>query len=378
MTNVPTPDLVVADQTPSGPRTAGGFAAVSALLLRHLRDGFPPAICAEVHTAAGRSYAAAGGWAKLAGQAEGQPAGPVPATEDTLFDLASLTKVVGTLPLVLLQHQRGLWSIDDPICRWLPGAPRSPVTIGDCLLHTGGLVPHRPYYLTCARPADIRRAVVAELAHAAPAGVSYSDVAFMLLGFALEERMDERLDVAMRREVLAPLGMTRTRYRPSVPLSQVAATEDRGDQRRDPGLAWGEVHDGNAFGLGGVSGHAGLFGTAGDLGRFASALLTPGPHPVLNGATIELMTSRRAGSGDSARVLGWRVDPGGLGDWPPGTLWHTGFTGTSLLIAPAAGAAVVLLTNAVHPVRRPDDTVAFRGQVHRAIRAAVKAREATT
>ena len=372
MTAVPPPVLTaVCESRPGGP--AAGYPAVSGLLLDYLSDGFPPAVAVEVHTAAGRSYAAAGGWAKLALAAGEQPPGPAPATAGTLFDLASLTKVVGTLPLVLLLHQRGQWSIDDPICRWLPGAPRSPVTISDCLLHVGGLVPHRPFYLTCASPAEIRQAVVAELASARPAGVSYSDLGFMLLGWAAEEHAGEPLDVLVRREVLAPLGMTSTAYRPQAPLSQVAATEARGDQRRNPGLAWGQVHDGNAYALGGVSGHAGLFGPAADLGRFAAALLTPARHPVLSAATIGLMTSRRAGDGDTARVLGWRTGQPGLGDWPSGTLWHTGFTGTSLLIAPAADTAVVVLANAVHPVRRLDDTAAFRRHVHRAIRAAIRA-----
>ena len=89
--------------------------------------------------------------------------------------------------LVLLLYQRGRWSIDDPVSRWLPGAPRSPVTISQCLLHAAGLVPHRPYYAACADPAEIRRAVTAELADAVPGQVSYSDLGFMLLGWAVEE-----------------------------------------------------------------------------------------------------------------------------------------------------------------------------------------------
>jgi CubicO group peptidase (beta-lactamase class C family) len=367
---VPPPRFTAVCESLPG-RPADGYQAVSGLLLGYLRAGFPPAVAAEVRTAAGRCYAAAGGWAKLAGTDDGAPAAPVAATDGTLFDLASLTKVVATLPLVLLLHQRGRWSIDDPVGRWLPGAPSSPVRISDCLLHISGLVPHREFYLTCASPADIRQAVIAELASAVPGGlVSYSDLGFMLLGWAIEERTGEPLDVLARREVLDPLGMTCTTYRPAAPLSQIAATEAGGDQRSRPGLTWGQVHDGNAFALGGVSGHAGLFGTAGDLGRYAAALLTPGQHPVLNEATIELITSRRAGAADTSRVLGWLIDPPGLGDWPAGTLWHTGFTGTSLLISPAADTAVALLANAVHPVRRPDEIGPFRAQVHRAIRLA--------
>jgi CubicO group peptidase (beta-lactamase class C family) len=276
-----------------------------------------------------------------------------------------------TLPRVVLLHQRGRWSIDDPVSRWLPGAPRSPVTISQCLLHAAGLMPHRPYYSTCAGPSEIRQAVIAELAEAVPGPVDYSDLGFMLLGWAVEECAGEPLEQLAVREVLGPLGMTSAGYRPRVPLERIAATEVDGDQRPGPGVVWGEVHDGNAFALGGVSGHAGLFGTAADLGRFASALLAPDRHPVLSAETIALMTARRAGAGAEARVLGWRLRPDAWGSWPDGTLWHTGFTGTSLLIAPALDGAVVLLSNAVHPVRRLDQIGAFRAGVYRAIRDAL-------
>jgi Beta-lactamase len=276
-----------------------GYPAVSRLLLGQLAEGFPPAAAVRVCTPDGSPYSAAGGWARLADP--GFPE-PVPADADTLFDLASLTKVVTTLPLVLLLHQRGQWSIDDPVARWLPGAPRSPVTISQCLLHVSGLVPDRPYYATCAGPAEIRRAVIAELADAVPGQVSYSDLGFMLLGWAVEECAGEPLADLADREVLGPLGMTSTGYRPRAPLERIAATEADGDQRPGTGVVWGQVHDGNAFALGGISGHAGLFGTAGDLGRFA-----------------------------------------------------------------ASGLAVVLLSNAVHPVRRLDQVGAFRARIHRAI-----------
>ena len=347
---------------------ADGYPSVSRLLLGQLGGGFPPAAAVRVCTPESSPYAAAGGWARLA---DADFPEPVPADADTLFDLASLTKVVATLPLVLLLHQRGQWSIDDPVARWLPGAPRSPVTISQCLLHISGLVPHRPYYAACADPAEIRRAVIAELADAVPGQVSYSDLGFMLVGWAVEECAGESLADLADREVLEPLGMTSTGYRPRAPRPRIAATEADGDQRAGAGVVWGSVHDGNAFALGGVSGHAGLFGTAADLGRFASALLTPDRHPVLSAETLAFMTSRRAGVGAEARVLGWRLDPEAWGRWPEGTIWHTGFTGTSLLIAPALGIAVVLLSNAVHPVRRLDQVGTFRAQVHRAIRDAL-------
>jgi CubicO group peptidase (beta-lactamase class C family) len=369
------PQLAAGYQALPG-RPADGYPAVSRLLLGQLSTGFPAAVAMQVRSGAEIAYTAAGGWARLADATAGAAAElAVPADAGTLFDLASLTKVVATLPLVLLLHQQGRWSIDDPVARWLPGAPPSPVTISDCLLHTAGLVPFRQYYRTCSSPADIRRAVVAELARAdAGSGqVSYSDVGFMLLGWAVEQCAGQPLPELFRREVAGPLGLTSTGYRPQVPRRRIAAAEADGDQRTRPGLIWGEVHDGNAFALGGVSGHAGLFGTAADLGRFAAALLRPDHHPFLSAATLDLTTSRLAGTGAEERVLGWRVRPQGWGSWPDGTIWHTGFTGTSLLVAPALDAAVVLLTNAVHPVRRLADTAQLRALVHQQAAAALSA-----
>ncbi|HWG15989.1 MAG TPA: serine hydrolase domain-containing protein [Streptosporangiaceae bacterium] len=332
-----------------------------------LAAGLPPAAATAVCSPAGVRYRAAGGWANL-GYGASQP---VPASDQTLFDLASLTKVVATVPLVLLLHQRGTWDIDDPIARWLPGAPPSPVTLRDCLSHTSGLIAHRPYYAGCEDAPAIRRAVVAELATARGGPVVYSDLNFMLLGWAVEECAGEPFASLLQREVLGPLGMTATTYRPDAPRTSIAATEVDGDQRLVPGTVWGEVHDGNAFALGGVSGHAGLFSTAADLAAFTTALLVPERHPVLSAATIGLMTTRQAADGDDIRALGWRLKPSGWGAWPAGTFWHTGFTGTSLLISPPLGTAVVLLTNAVHPVRRLPEAGLMRATVHRAVRRAV-------
>jgi len=129
----------------------------------------------------------------------------------------------------------------------------------------------------------------------------------------------------------------------------------------------GEVHDGNAFALGGVSGHAGLFGTADDLARFAGALLRPRHHPVLNAETIRIMTAMHDATRGDVRALGWRLRPSGWGRWPQGTFWHTGFTGTSVLVSPGADAAVVLLTNFVHPVRRRNEAERLRALFHRAV-----------
>ena len=340
---------------------ADAYAAVSRILMRGLRTGLPPAAAVAATSPDGTCYRATGGWANLAGPV------PVAAGEGTLFDLASLTKVVVTTPMVLLLHQRRQWDLDDPISRWLPGAPRSATTIMQCLTHTAGLVWHRPYFSVQQNPRELKAAVLADLGAAVPGPVCYSDLSFMLLGWAVENCADEPLDALAQTEVLSPLGMARTCYRPREDRSRIAATEVNGDQRLHDEVIWGEVHDGNAFALGGVSGHAGLFAPVEDMERFARALLRPGAHPVLNDATVGMMTALQARSETDARGLGWRLRPSGWGRWPAGTIWHTGFTGTSLLISPGAQVAVVLLTNFVHPRRRPDEMVRLRADVHRSV-----------
>jgi CubicO group peptidase (beta-lactamase class C family) len=162
--------------------------------------------------------------------------------------------------------------------------------------------------------------------------------------------------------------MRTTRFRPPAaerPL--IAATELDGDQRLEPGLVWGEVHDGNAWALGGIAGHAGLFGPAADLLRYGAALLAPNAHPVLSGATIAEMTRWQTGAAPDVRALGWRLDASEWGAWPSGTYWHTGFTGTSLLVAPELGVCVVLLMGGVHPRRQPERQLETRALVHRKV-----------
>ncbi len=359
---IPAPSLAVSYHGLPG-QAAAGYVAVSRLLLDGLQAATPPAAAMSVQSSGGLRYRAAGGWANLGyGTDE-----PVAADAGTLFDVASLTKVVVTTPLVLLLRQRRAWDLDDPVSRWLPGAPRSAVTIRHCLTHTAGLVWHRPYFELLPDAPALKSAVLAELGAAVPGPVCYSDLSFMLLGWAVENCAGERLDVLASRDVLTPLGMTSTAFLPDAATRSVAATEVNGDQRLADEAIWGQVHDGNAFALGGVSGHAGLFGTVDDLGRFAAALLRPETHPVLTEASIGVMTAPQAATGADVRALGWRLRPSGWGRWPRGTFWHTGFTGTSVLVSPAADTAVVLLTNFVHPARQPEETARLRARIHRAV-----------
>ncbi|HUZ21425.1 MAG TPA: serine hydrolase domain-containing protein [Acidimicrobiales bacterium] len=328
-------------------------------LERLLAGGYPPAVALAVVERDGPVLSAWGGFACTLGE-------PVPLERTTLFDLASLTKVVATVPLALLLAERGAWDLADPVRSYVPGYPRPDVTLRHLLTHTSGLVAHRPFFETLRGRAAIRAAVLAEAAHGGPTGdVVYSDLNFMLLGWALEARGGARLDRLVRDGVTRPLQMAKTRFTPPPTLRRrCAATELDGDQRNEPGLVWGVVHDGNAAALGGIAGHAGLFAPLGDMIRFVRPLLDTARHPVLSVGSLAMLSRRSAATGGDVRSIGWRLAPEGWGDWPVGTYWHTGFTGTSLLVAPGSGVAVVCLTNGVHPARRPEDQARVRAELH--------------
>lgn len=345
----------------SGPASGGPAASALANVLDvQMASGFPPAIALAVVDADGVRLQAAGGEACVVGEHVGASAG-------TLFDLASLTKVVCTVTLVLLAREEGRLELADPVQRFLPGFPRAETTLAHLLTHTSGLVGHRPFYATLRGRQPIEQAIYAEAEVATPASeILYSDLNFMLLGWVLERCFDESLDALFARRVAGPLALADTRFRPPGALRpHTAATELDGDQRNEPGLIWGEVHDGNAWALGGVAGHAGLFSSVGDLARFASALLRPGA--LLAADSLALVTTPLAASGDEVRAVGWRLAPRDWGAWPAGTFWHTGFTGTSLLVAPALERGVVVLTNAVHPVRRLEEQGLLRERIHRCL-----------
>lgn len=332
-----------------------------------LADGFPPSVSLAVVSPEGTVLEAFGGHACAVPEV-------VPTTLETSYDLASLTKVVCTVTLVLVAAERGALDLDDPVTRWLPRYPQEPTTVRHLLTHTAGLVDHRPFYLTLADRASIEAAVLAEAKDAVAGGtVRYSDLGYMLLGWVVEACFGQPLDVVFAKEVAAPLGLHRTHFCPPAGERRLtAATELDGDQRLGPGLVWGEVHDGNAHALGGVSGHAGLFAPLRDLARFAGTLVASQPGDVLSAESIRLLGRRQAVAGDDVRGMGWKLEPRDWGPWPPGTFWHTGFTGTSFLVAPAAGVAVVLLTNAVHPQRRLEQQAAVRAEVHRLLAEALR------
>jgi DNA-binding GntR family transcriptional regulator/CubicO group peptidase (beta-lactamase class C family)/ribosomal protein S18 acetylase RimI-like enzyme len=347
----------VADRAPRMLRHAG--KRLAQLLGESIAGGYPAGATLLVVDGAGELLRSYGGWSCIVDER-------IETSRDTIYDLASLTKVVATVTLSLSLAERGAWALDDPVALRLPGFPNGEITLRQLLTHTSGLPAHRELYRLDGGAPAIREAVYAEAADAVPGSVLYSDLGYLLLGWAIADLFGAPIDRAFAKTVAAPLGLGHTRFRPPTrERGLIAATELDGDQRLEPGLVWGDVHDGNAWALGGVAGHAGLFAPAADLGRFASALLDPERHPVLSAGSIAEMTSYQAGGPPDTRALGWQLDASGWGSWPESTYWHTGFTGTSLLVAPELGCAVVLLMGGVHPLRRLEQQAGLRQDVHR-------------
>jgi CubicO group peptidase (beta-lactamase class C family) len=307
----------------------------------------------------------------VAGDAQRDDAARRAMAADTVFDIASLTKVVATMPCVLHLAGAGDVGLDDPARRYLPafeGPGKNEVTVRQLLAHTSGLPGERRYHRYLTEAGEVRAAALAEPLVARPGSAfCYSDVGFIVLGELAAAVAGRGLDEFVREVVCAPLGLRATRYRPPGDwASRIAATEIVGGTAKV-----GVVHDENAEALGGVAGHAGLFATAADLGAFAAAWAGDGSAPA--GLRAEALRCQTEGLG-GRRGLGWglRHDTwDNMGDgWPASGAGHTGFTGTSLSIDPCSGLWAVLLTNAVHYGPGPGHSVvALRKQVHAAVAA---------
>lgn len=280
------------------------------------------------------------------------PGARVPARVDTPFDLASLTKLF-TAVAAVQQIERGTLGIDARVGAYLPdftAAATHGITVRELLTHTSGLRPELPLH-DCDDDTDRLNLLRAEPPVGVPGTYTYSDLNPLLLQHVLERITGRSLDLLVHEGITRPLGMTSTRFGP---CPEAAATED---QRRpwakaDRGMLRGVVHDENAWALGGVAGHAGLFSTAHDLAIFCRTLLAGGaygPARILGPDFVELLLTPPG--------LGFAIDQ----KWFMGELagrgaaGHTGFTGTSLVLDPATDTFVVLLANTVHPRRRPPD-----------------------
>lgn len=307
-----------------------------------------------------------------------------PATrEDTLFDLASLTKVIATTTLAMELVEHGRLDLDEQIDRRLPewrGQDRDDVRLRALLAHSSGLTAWLPFYRDHVGKRDFRHAICG-LPLEYPPGTQavYSDLGFILLGFILEEAagipLEQQGTSLARRITPAPL-----LFNPAVNRrANVAPTE------RDPWrgrVLVGEVQDENAWALGGAAGHAGLFGTAQAVGDFARAMLASlagtakAPQQLASRDTLRVFLTRSTVAG-SSRALGWDTmrPTSSCGTMMSESAFgHTGFTGTSLWIDPAAGVYVVLLTNRVHPSRNNAAIQQVRPACHDAVMEALQAR----
>jgi len=273
----------------------------------------------------------------------------------TIYDVASLTKVVGTTTAIMILFDEKKIGLDDPVVNYIPtfgGGDKDKVTIRQLLTHTSGLPAGRDIWRIAQTPLEARALVLSTSLEGRPgAQYIYSDLGADVLGLIVEVVAGEPLDKFLSRRVFEPLGMNETMFRPADSLrSRIAPTEvtpPRGYPLR------GEVHDENAYALGGVAGHAGLFSTAADLSVFAQMMLNGGEYngvQIISKPTVELFTSRAFGH----RALGWDTAEGDYGSGRflgPTAYGHTGFTGTSMWIDPKREMFVILLTNRVHAAR---------------------------
>ncbi|MFC9749088.1 serine hydrolase [Streptomyces niveus] len=282
--------------------------------------------------------------------------------EDTVFDLASVSKLFTSI-LAVQQIERGSLALEERVASYLPdfgGAGKQDVTVRQLLTHTSGFAAWIPLYKEPTREAMLRR-LWDEAPTSPPGGVyRYSDLNLISLQLVLEKITGRALDVLLREEITAPLGLHRTRFTPPPSWRpKIAATEDM----RQPwsglnrGLVWGEVHDENAYGFGGVAGHAGVFSCAWDLAVLGRTLLSGGAYGrvrILRPESVELMfTDFNTDFPGDAHGLGFEL----YQHWymgamaTPRTAGHTGFTGTSLVLDPTTDSFLVVLGNSVHPVR---------------------------
>ena len=299
-------------------------------------------------------------------------------TLDTVFDLASLTKVVATTTAVMQLVERGEVRLNDPVAKYLPEFGQNgkeDITVRQLLTHYSGLAPDLDLKTPWEGKETAYRMAFAETPQQAPgSSFVYSDINFIVLGALVERVSGETLDEYTERHIFAPLKMMRTRFVPPVApragwIEKIAPTQYDENEH----MLWGVVHDPTARRMGGVAGNAGLFSTGDDLAIFAQALLSGGGG-ILSALTVEKMTRpEQPPSAPVLRGFGWDIDSplsSNRGDLlPVGGYGHTGWTGTSMWIDPTTQTYIILLTNAVHP--RGGNAIALRSKVATGVAAAL-------
>jgi CubicO group peptidase (beta-lactamase class C family) len=318
-----------------------------------------------------------------------------PASLRTIYDLASLTKPLATASAMVLLLQRGMVQLDTPLQNCLSelkGSQIGRVTVGDVLSHRSGLPAWRPYYLQiCGELAELSptraqaqcrmlRWIREEPLEAGDGSrCRYSDLGYMLLGFLLERMTGRSLAALCREELYAPLGIDELFFmpvagadpatHPDIDPARIAPTEVDPWRKR---LVQGEVHDENAFALGGIAGHSGLFGTAFAVGQMSAAWLNArlDRDAPLSSTWVRKLVAGPPPAAGCSWVYGWDTPSGPSSSgrfFSASSFGHLGFTGTSLWIDPAIELEVVLLSNRVHPSRTNDGIRTFRPRIHDAI-----------
>ncbi len=304
-----------------------------------------------------------------------------PMPVDALFDLASVTKVVATTPVAMRAIERGTLRLDYPVQALVPefqGADKSAVTIRHLLTHTSGLPAYVEFFRdhapddagSAVRAAVLERIYATELEAPVGSRYVYSDLGIVLLGEALSRALGELFAEYARRELFEPLGMHDTMWNP--PASEHHRIPPTEYDAWRGAMVRGAVHDENAYAMGGVAPHAGLFSTAQDLAVYAQMMLNLGTYDhdrVLGRSTIDRWRKPQNIVAGSSRALGWDTARGSQ-RWTmfdASAYGHTGFTGTSIWIDPTRGLFVILLTNRVHPTRENQQHVEARVEFHREV-----------
>ena len=308
-------------------------------------------------------------------------AGSTPVEPSTIYDLASLTKVVATTTAAMLLYDRGVFQLDARLGDILPGfvvgmrpgGGREKITLRNLLAHDSGLPAYARLFEQHTNPRGLLRAALHMPLEAPPgARAEYSDIGFILLGIAIEVLSGDYLPRFCDRSIFQPLGLQSVRFCPP-PSWKNSIPPTENDQTFRHRILQGEVQDENCFVLGGASGHAGLFGRAADILRFAQAML-PNPESgvpqLFREATIRLFTSRQTAPEGTTRALGWDTpgNPSSSGHhFGPRAFGHLGYSGTSLWIDPDQSLAVVLLTNRTWPDRANQAIRSVRPAFHDAV-----------
>lgn len=293
---------------------------------------------------------------------------------DTVFDLASLTKVMATTSLAMSLYEAGKLKLNAKLADILPGFAesednrRGDIVLRMLLAHCSGLPAHEKYFLRADdREGVLRQCLITPLIHVPLSRVEYSDVGFILLGAALEKLAGEHLETFFTREIAQALALESTRFNPPAALREKIPPTASSAPKRER-IIQGEVHDDNAAAMGGVAPHAGLFAHAQDVLRFAAALLAP--NRLFYPETVALFTARQSWPAGTSRALGWDTpsQPSQAGQHlSERAFGHLGYTGTSLWIDLEKQIAITLLTNRTWPDDSDHRIKQFRPRLHDAI-----------